>query len=282
MFHVLAYNRASSNDSNTAMSAVTDPVFSQRNSHFVFSEQYMMLACAAFGATNTETRLNMPSVNAISRHNIWPINESLTPASFPRIQDLKEVPFFVPMNEEMSWEVTDAGTEETDVILWVAPVNWSANLPQANAVNRRLVLRFTITYTMVQHAWGGPAAITFEQTPRGGWYCVNAAYAQSSNAIAFRLFFPRAPTIGGRILRPGGLVSHAVGDMITPNFYHRLGEWGRFHTFEPPQYEEYSDAAAGSDSVVGFMDVTFLGDSPAYTIPAGSPADIGTPGMPGY
>jgi hypothetical protein len=86
---------------------------------------------------------------------------------------------------------------------------------------------------------------------------------QSANSRAFRLFFPRAKEYFGRIMRPGMLVSAAFGNMVYPDIAFTLGEWGRFHTFEPPQIEEYADAA-GADNITGFMDVTYLGQSPSY------------------
>jgi hypothetical protein len=281
MFHLLAYNRNASADTNHDMLAVTDPVFSQRNSHFIFSEPYQAIGLAGFGVSATEFRLNMPSVLVYGYHNIWPLNASLTPPSFPRIQDLKQIPFYLPLNEECAWQVTDPGAEYTEVFMWITPAPFQPMLAPMDMNRRRTNIKWTMTYTQVQHGWSGPAAITLEQTPRGGWYSINGAYCYSANAQAFRLFLPRAATEAGRILRPGDLVTHAIGDMIIPRWATTFGEWGRFHTFELPQAEFYSDGS-GSDTVTGYLDVTFLGDQSGYSIPVGGGQNIPGPGQAGY
>lgn len=265
MFHLLTYDvLTTSSDVNVDMTAISDPIFSQRNNHFIFSESYNIIGLAGFGASATDFRLNMPSVNAISRHHIFPVNPAITPSSYPRLQDFRANPIPIPQNEEMAWEETDTGAEHASVHVWIAPDGqWNQNLPPGNSTNRRLVLKFTATITRSAHLWSGPTAITFEQTPRGGWYCVNACNLTSSNGRVFRLFFPRALEFAGRILRPGNFCNNAVGNLIVPGWAHGLGEWGRFHTFEPPQIEEFADAS-GSDSVTGFMDVTYLGTQPVY------------------
>jgi hypothetical protein len=265
MFHLLAYDQlTTSADVNTDMAAVNDPIFSQRNNHFIFSEQYNCIGLAGMGASATSFRLSMPSVNAISLFHIYPINVAITPSSYPRMMDFRNNPWSVPVNEEMAFQETDTGAERASVLVWIAPDGqWNRNLPPSSPTNRRIVLQFTATVTRVAHAWSGPYAITFEQTPRGGWYVVNAAYVTSANARAFRLYFPRAQEVNGRILRPGDFVNNAAGNLIEPYWANGLGEWGRFHTFEPPQIEEYADAA-GSDSITGCLDVTYLGSTPNY------------------
>jgi hypothetical protein len=266
MFHLLGYSHSSAaNDANVDMSATTDPVFTQRNNHFIFSEQYNSIAQAGMGASASTFRLSMPSVNAIALHHIFPVNPAITPSSYPRYLDLRNNPQSIPMSEERQWLESDTGAELVTVFEVIAPDGmWNRQLPPSSPLNRRVLLQFTATVTRVAQAWSGGTAITFEQTPRGGWYCVNACYVTSTNARAFRLLFPRNPMAFGRILRPGWLVNSAVGNLIDPYFADGLGEWGRFHTFEPFQIEEWADAS-GSDSITGTADVTFLGDTPTYS-----------------
>lgn len=266
MFHLLGYyHSASASDSNVDMQAVSDPVFSIRNSHFIFSEQYSAYILCGMGVSATSFRLNMPSVNAISLHHIFPINPSLTPSSYPRLQDIRNQPMSIPQSEEMAWQESDGGAEKTTVFVWIAPDGmWNRQLVLSSAQNRRLTLQFTATVTNVANSWSGQTAITFEQTPKGGWYSMNACYVNSANARAFRVLFPRNQTAFGRILRPGFLVNNATGNLIYPYGADGMGEWGRFHTFEPFQIEEYADAS-GSDSITGFADVTYLGDTPTYS-----------------
>jgi hypothetical protein len=267
VFHILAYNKTEgAADVNVDMVAVSDPIFSQRNSHFIFSEQYQLLAATFQSVDVTSVRLNMPSINAISRHHVFPLDPSATPSSFPRIADYRSAPIQLPLNEEMAWEESNSGAGGPLLagFLFVAPtVGWNTNLPVPSPSNPRLLLKATGSYTSLAKAWSGPQTLTFEQTPRGGWYCVNAAYCQNSLARAFRLFFPRAQEFNGRILRPGMVENNANGNLIYPRWAESFGEWGRFHTFEPPQIEEYTDAAAAQSPTV-FLDVTYLGSQPSY------------------
>lgn len=264
MFHHLVYaNLAAVADANVDMTAAADAVFSQRNGHYIFSENYRALAAAHLAVSATDSRWNVPSINAISRHHVYPVNRSATPPSFPRISDYRDVAVNIPVNEEFAVEESNnlgAATERTTHHLWIAPPTWTRNLPQGD---RRLVLRATGAVTRTANTWSGVGAITFEQIPRGGWYCVNACFCQSANLRAFRLLFPRNQEYNGRILRPGGLVQNALGDLIKPYFDDGMGEWGRFHTFEPPQLEVWGDAA-GADAQVLMLDVTFLGTNPTY------------------
>lgn len=267
MFHLAGYFVAAGvADANVDMAARPDSVFSIRNNHFIFSEQYNLIAAAHLAASATDARLNVPSLNAISRHHIWPVNRSATPPSFPRIQDLRSNPIPIPVNEELAVEESNnlgAATEDTTAFLWLAPPSWNRNLPPSSKANPRLVLRATAAVARTADTWSGLGAITFEQTPRGGWYCVNGVYCQDVNCRAFRVFFPRNTLINGRILRPGALCSAALGDLEYPYFKDGLGEWGRFHTFEPPQIEVYGDAAGASTQIL-MLDVTYLGDTPSY------------------
>ena len=72
------------------------------------------------------------------------------------------------------------------------------------------------------------------------------------NSALFRFNFPRARAYNGRKMRPGWLVQDVIGDLPENRMHidpYYLGEWGRFHTFEPPQVEIYGIAASAS---VGF------------------------------
>jgi hypothetical protein len=40
-----------------------------------------------------------------------------------------------------------------------------------------------------------------------------------------------------------------------------LGEWGRFHSQEPPQIELFALATAASAQII-FLDLVYLGDAP--------------------
>jgi hypothetical protein len=66
-------------------------------------------------------------------------------------------------------------------------------------------------------------------------------------------------TYNGRQLRPGGLIQNTAALNPMPNQRFGFGEWGRFHTFELPSIQIYSDAAGGTYEVR--LELTYLGQS---------------------
>lgn len=241
-FTVLPYTLATGGSvTDQDMSAVTDPEFSQRNSHYIFTEQYMLLGALYMGANATRANIQVPTWNAIGRFNIWPVNlTSANNLSPPRIMWLKDAPPMIPVNEEYTVKATDTASENCAVLNWLFTPGWTRNLPAADIT---IPVRCTSTITQVSAGWSALGTLTFEQSLRGGVYSVIGAQVQGSGTIAFRLVFPRARYYHGRKLRPGFLCSQAIGDLPELYWYDQpfaFGEWGRFHTFEPPQMEVFS------------------------------------------
>jgi hypothetical protein len=282
MFSLLVYNdsTAAAGASNYDMTAALDPNFSQRNGHYILSEPYTALAISAMGASVTEARFNVPHLNAIGFANIWPLDRSATPQSPKRIMDLTADPLDLPVNEEIAFQLSNnlaCGTEAETVGLIIGTTDWTRNLrnpPSPSGTGRvneklagrRIPLRFTCAYASTAHKWGGAQGITFETTLRGGWYCVLSCWVYSADGRYFRIWFPRMPLYRGRKLTPGWEVSHALGDIEWPQIGNWLGEWGCFHSFEPPQIDLFEDATNSPDNIVGILDCVYMGDGPA---PAG-------------
>ena len=264
-FHLLNYFvSAGAGDANVDMIAAVDDAFSRRNNHYIFSEPWNLIAWSHLAASATRARLNVPSINAYARHQVWPVNRSAIPPSYPRIADYRDFPIPLPRDEEVAVEESNnlgMGNEDTTSFLWIADPGWNRNLPRGLM---RINVRVTAAATIVGDAWSAFAALTFAENLRGGWYSVVAAYCQSTALRAFRLMFPRMPLIAGRLLRPGALVTNAVGDLQTPDFNEGLGVWGSFHTFEPPQIQVYGDTS-GADTQEIRLDLIYHGD----TAPAG-------------
>lgn len=273
-FHILAYKLTEAASMTASdMAAVTDPIFSQRNSHFIFSEKYKLLAAQVASVHATGARANIPTWNAIGRHNIWPVEVSANAGrqnNYPRVADYRDMPLDLPVNEEIAWELATNSSGSTastaTLAMAVAPsIMWNQSLPPGQ---QRLTINGSITANTLALAWSGANAITFSDNLRGGWYCVNGCWvwnnATGNPARYFRLFFPRAQEFNGRILRPGGFVTDTVGNMEIPGFVNGFGEWGRFHTFEPPQMEVFTDAAETSKTWNIRMDISYLGTNPTY------------------
>lgn len=267
MFHLLSYYvSAGVNDSNVDMTASVDGQFSQRNNHYVLSEPYNLLGAYHQATSALRARLNVPSINGIARHQIYPPNRNATVPNLPRIADYREYPIMLPQNEEIGVEESGnlgAGNEDTWVTLWIAPPSWNRNIPRGIA---RLTIRATATITGVAAAWSGFTNLTFAENLKGGVYAIVGAEVQGANTIAFRLNFPKMPLYQGRKFLPGSIAKEAIGNAgaqfnisgfgmgVTA-----LGEWGRFHTFEPPTIQVLAIAAAAVAHEIR-LDLVYLGD----------------------
>lgn len=268
MFHIAAYTiNAGVNDSNVDTSAVTDSVFTTRNSHIIFSEQYQLLAAFWSGVSALRLRLNMPTLNAITRHQVYPINLSATIPSPVNVQDLRANPIQLPMNEEMAWEESGnlgAGNERENGFFWLQPLGHTFNWPPFLF---EIWSRFTFTITVSANAWSGLNVLTASDGLKGGWYAVVGAECVGSSDLAFRLFFPRSPYNatgnGIRQYRPGGICQNAFSSVpwaAQDGAIGGLGTWGYFHSFELPQAEIFA-LAAGATSLELRLRLLYLGDS---------------------
>src|SRR5262249_792298 len=134
VFHILNYRVvAGVNDANVDETMTTDTIYTARNGHLLLTEPMNMIGAMHLAASATPARFNIPSWNNLGSHQIWPVNRSATPPSYPRIDDYTMFPKTLPMNEEIAIEESNnlgAATEETTTTLWLAPPNWSRNLPR--------------------------------------------------------------------------------------------------------------------------------------------------------
>lgn len=248
---VLPYEVATGGSvSDLDMTAVADPEFTTRNSHFIFTEPYNLAALVAMGATITRANVQVPTFNAFGRWNVWPVMlSSAKILSPPRVMWLPKPQPPVPTNEEFTIKVTDGASENAAAFVFLMTPQHNRNLPQTDLV---IPVRCTATITQVANGWSAQSALVFEQTLRGGVYSILSAECVGVNSALFRLNFPRARAYHGRKMRPGWLCQDVIGDLPEARLHidpYYMGEWGRFHTFEPPQVEVYGIAASAS---VGF------------------------------
>ena len=266
MFHLLAYQVTNGiADANVDMVAVVDPTFTRRGGasgvgHYIFTEQYKMIAGHAIGADLSRVRANVPTWNALFRHTLYPVSSAAAMPSPYWLADYRDYPLNIPVNEEIAWEETGtsaAGGDATAMFMWIAPPNWSRSLP--NGIMRQTA-RFTAAVTDVVGAWSADAAITFAETLKGGVYAVLGANVMSTGTRAFRLNFVRAYNYQGRKLFPGDNASVGVASLPLFKGPNWLGEWGRFHSFELPQIASFG-LTAGAKTLEGRMDLLYMGDS---------------------
>lgn len=263
-FACLIYNApaAGVNAVNTDFAAATDPDFSQRNGHYIFSEAYALLAAMPVGVSVTRGRFQVPTWNAIGEFTLFNANRAINPPSNPQYDLYGALRPPIPINEEFQVQMSNnlgAATEIENVILLLATPDWNKNLPQGRLP---ICVRVSFTVAPTLNAWSGGQNLTFSQSLRGGVYAVVGATLQGGQICAFRVIFPRFKLYQGRKLRPGGPSQTAIGDVtnlqIEP-WQFGFGEWGRFHTFEPPTIEVFG-VGTTSTTYQGFLWLVYLGE----------------------
>jgi hypothetical protein len=280
MFHLLNYRVvAGVNDVNVDETMTTDTIYTARNGHLLLTEPMNLIGAMHLAVSALRVRTNIPSWNNLGRHQIWPVNRSATPPSYPRIDDYRGFPKTLPMNEEIAFEESNnlgAATEETTTTLWIAPPDWTINTPRGMPFGEglgqaQLTVRATAAVTRVAAAWAN-GAITLADTLKGGWYAVVGAYCFDANLRLFRLIFPQTVSRYRRNFRPGSYVSNATGNLETPGsndfFNENLGLWGVFSTLELPLLEVYADAAGASTQELR-LNLIYLGGGGNTTPPLG-------------
>lgn len=257
MFHLMANGVATGGAVTLLdMPAATDTEFSQRNSHYIFSEDYNILAAMTTGATVTRVQSNIPHINYINPHLIYPVNPAVTIPTNVQVDDYRSYPFRLPQNEEIAWQVSDSASEQANLFTWIGTPDWNMNLPRGI---QRLTMLATASVVCTANAWSLPVTITITNTVRGGVYAILGAECVAAATLAFRINFPRRRLYMGRKTHPGSMATQTFG--LIPNRLGRnwLGEWGRFHTFELPQIEAWANASATVTHTL-YLDVAYLGE----------------------
>lgn len=259
---VYSQGAAGTNQTNLDLAAASDPDFSVRNSHYIFTESYKLFGAFALGASLTRGRIQVPTINSVGEHTLWCANRSATVPSNAQFDNYMPLPLQLPINEELQIQYSNnlgASTEQEQVLLWLLTDDWNANLPRGKQL---LVARATVTVTPTVNAWSGGQAITLSQSLRGGVYAMIGCVVQGTNSAFYRVIFPRYRLYHGRKLRPGGVVQTAIGDVpfSAQNLdLYEFGEYGRFHTFELPLFEFFGITASSTTYQI-FMWLMFMGE----------------------
>lgn len=258
-FHCSAYSESLGSVTNSDVDAAQDDVLQRRNAHLIMSEPFNLLASLPFGTNLSRMRFGNVALTRLGNNHLWPQNVAATIPSRPYVMDRRMRPLKLPLNEEITLEATTsaAGPAQHGAVLVLAKPQWRMTLPEG-------LDRFTTRATVVAPAgsattWSAITAITFERDLFNGVYSVVGATVVAANAIAFRLFFPSQMVTEGRQLRPGFLVQNSISDFPNDMVFGGLGEWGRFHTFEPPSVQMFADAAGGTYEIR--LDLVYLGSA---------------------
>ncbi len=263
MFHLSAYSELVPTGTGfTDVAAVIDQSITSRNDHLIFTTPYNLLMSYGMGTALDQARLNVPTLNAVARPQLFPFNQAATVPSRPALQDMREYPMPLPINEEIAIEAAhaDAGDVQLTFLLWLTQGQLSRNLPRGLA---RLTVGFTASAAGTAFAWGALANLTFNENLRGGMYAVVGCQVFDAGCLAYRLWFPNGNEQNGRRFFPGGLGLQAIGNVPEEAFSGNMGEWGRFNSFEPPQIQVFNTTTAAS-AQVGKMDLIYLGERGAF------------------
>jgi hypothetical protein len=266
-FHTAAYHLTSgaAAQTNVDVPAVADPVLTQQQSHFIFTDDFRLGVALAASATLTEMRMNMPSMNAYARHQIWPIESSgvqpYVVTDLVQVADYRRNMIRLAQNEQMAFEGTNTAivAEDFVVLVWLFTPDHQFTIPDGI---QRLSIRANLTANInaAAYAWTGPGVLNFEQQLRGGWYSIVGINALVANLIALRMIFPRAKQYDGRVLRPATLAQNAVTRRPNSIFDGGMGVYGKFHSFEPPQVEVLATAAGNMNPDIR-LDIVYHGEA---------------------
>lgn len=255
--HLSVYSASFGSVTDSDTTAALDEIITRRNNHLIFTEAYDLLAAYGTGTTLTRARFGNASLNQVGNPHIWPLERSATITDNPALMDLRETPLALPQNEELTiLSTTDAvGPARAEIPIWLGAAGFSRNLP---AYRDRLRTRATaVVAAGAEGGWSSLAELVFERDLINGVYSVIGATVVAANAVAFRLQFPDQKPVNGRQHRPGSLVMNALGDEPCRLSFGAFGEWGRFHTFTPPNLQVFGDAAGGTYEVR--LDLLYLG-----------------------
>lgn len=276
MYQILGYF-VSNNGLLTDMVAIPDTSFSARGgsggaAHWIFTEQYNLMAVMGAGVTITQLQLFDATYNAINIPQIYPINLAITPLTNPNVMDLRAMPMPLPMNEEIAMQCSGgAGGAEPDyALIWIQPAGPGASnqaIPTPTLANPRVFAVVTTTAVLTAQVWSPFTNITFTNPIKGGAYQMNGAYWQVPNALAYRHNFVKAPLYQGRKMFPGSLTERAYGNVPLRFGTMWMGPQGRFNNFELPQVSFLGTTTTGSTAYSGILDLTYLGNTGADSMP---------------
>lgn len=263
MFTVIAYSAdLGAGGTGVDLPAVVDTQFPVRNNHFVFTEPYNLIHTVTALVNTNQARYNVPTWNVIGPNGILTGASTLLITTNSPVDPRWEYPTKIPLNEEVAIQVDTlaaSGGFRSYALLWIATPNHSRRLPQGI---HRLQMFFDLgNLTPTVGVWNTPIAIPLPPSLRGGVYAVIGCSVANAEAAAARLIFPEGPTYQGRKLRPGIIpMTASTGDLsrLQPYWQNYFGEWGRFHTFNPPEIEFLGEVAAAF-LVQGWLDLVYLG-----------------------
>lgn len=257
-WHLCAYRSAAQGigATNVALTPVDDSILTVSGSSFITGANAKARFAFATGVGMANARLNTPSLRRLSIPSLQPTQVVLAPASNPQFPEYIGYEPFLPAVDPISVESTntDAGAQDHRALLGLGFV-------ETIAPNGPIwTIRGTGAITQTATGWVS-GSLTLDQQLPAGRYAVVGGQCIVANGWGWRLIFQ------GATWRPGGISSVAAGTPGNELFRKgRLGIWGTFDAFAPPNFEVFGTGAGATQTV--FLDVVPISDSMAYRMSA--------------
>jgi hypothetical protein len=202
------------------------------------------------GASATRGRWDVPRFRGIGRPYIRPIEAALNPSGAPIFMENFRHPLQFNSGEPIRPLVSDSagGVRQYVLACWT---DRNFNAPAGDMYT----IRCTTTGTAVANAWTDMGTLAPDDALMGGRYSIIGMELFAAGGVGGRLIFPGAPQPGAVVqARPGVLVPVANGGQHSRYFrYGRLGVYGEFESFVPPNLEALFTAATATPEV--YLDI---------------------------
>lgn len=232
---------------NVALTPVDDSILTVSGSGFITGLDARAKFAFVHGVGMANARLNTPSLRRISIPSLQPTQVVLAPAANPQFPEFLGFEPNLPAVDPISVESTntDAGTQDHRAAI-------ALGFRESIAVPGPIwTVRGTGAIVQTATGWVN-GALTLDQQLPAGRYAVVGGQCIVANGWAWRLIFQ------GATWRPGGMSSVAAGTPGSDLFRKgRLGTWGTFDAFAPPNLEIFGTGAGATQTV--FLDIMPVG-----------------------
>lgn len=239
MHHLLAFAGSVANGATNAnLPRVTDSVFNNAGSGYVYGTAMKLLKCWAGVLNGTDVRVNSATLRLIGPQQVWPFDVAASPSSIPPIVNWDEAGPLIAGNDFFNIEVSRGGAGANNCY---GMLILGQGMPMKDKRPSRTVIA-TSTTTIADGVWtAGTMTFTTQLPP--GRYAITGAMGYGTNLLFTRFIFP------GALLRPGYLAQQAVSEWSQDEFrYGNLGNWGEFDNESPPTVEMMGIGAGASQT----------------------------------
>lgn len=225
MFTLAAFSASHASIAMLIVNAIADQHLTVIGNRLVIPDALSkVVGLYAQGTDIARAQLSSPSLLALLKPELSPVDTNALPASPDKFLDFRFTPVQMTPQEQLEVDAANAaaGANIDRALVWLAdgPIT-----PVSGDVRS---VRVTATITGVAETWAnGP--LTFDQAlPAGRYQCVGARFF-GATMVGFRLVFPGYPW------RPGG-IGFATAAQVEPpeQRFGNFGVWGEFTHNAPP------------------------------------------------